>query len=446
MIHYMNLAPTAFVKIADGSKTIELRLNDEKRQRINVEDTVVFNCFSTKDIITAQISGLHKFSNFKELYNALPLEKCGYTVAELDTAHYTDMEQYYTKEQIEKYGALGIELCNVSSICDVKEIIIEPDILKLLAPSVYNPTKERLLNRARRYQEDENTNIYAYKDNDEYKGIVVFNIAKSSATILDVAVKPEYQGQGIGSKLMDFIFNSFDVDSITAETDDDAIGFYKKYGFTVADTKAEFDTKRYVCVCESVTHHYDLLIAENNAPVHDPKPLQDYMDKWDGQVFIDKMELDKNKSVLEIGVGTGRLAVRVAPLCGEFYGVDISSKTIERAKENLAEFENVRLTCADFLSYEFGRAFDVVYSSLTFMHIEDKQRAVNKIAGLLNDAGRFVLSIDKNPSEFIDISTRKIRIFPDTPVEMAKCIQTAGLTILNQYDTEFATIFVAQKG
>ena len=250
MIYYMNLVPTAFVKIADGNKTIELRLNYEKRQRINVEDTVVFNCSSTKDIITAQISGLHKFSNFKELYNALPLEKCGYTVAELDTAHYTDMEQYYTKEQIEKYSALGIELFNVSSICDIKEIITEPNILKLLAPSVFNPTEERLLNRAKKYQEDENTNIYAYKHNGEYKGIVVFNIAKSSATILDIAVKPEYQGQGIGSKLMDFIFNSFDVDSITAETDDDAIGFYKKYGFTVADTKVKFDVKRYSIIKE----------------------------------------------------------------------------------------------------------------------------------------------------------------------------------------------------
>ena len=152
----MNLVPSAFKKIADGSKTIELRLNDEKRQRINVEDTVVFNCLGAKDIITSQVSQLHKFSDFEELYKALPLEKCGYTVAELDTAHYTDMEQYYTKEQIKKYGALGIELCNVSSICDVKEIITESDILKLLAPSVFNPTEERLLNRAKKYQEDEN--------------------------------------------------------------------------------------------------------------------------------------------------------------------------------------------------------------------------------------------------------------------------------------------------
>ena len=245
MIHYMNLVPSAFKKIADGSKTIELRLNDEKRQQINVEDTVVFNCNSTKDIITAQVSGLHKFSDFEELYKALPLEKCGYTVAELDTAHYTDMEQYYTKEQIEKYGALGIELCNVSSICHVKEIITEPDMLQLLAPSVYNPTQERLLNRAKKYQEDENTNIYAYKEDGGYKGIVVFKTQNNSATILDIAVNLRCRRRGIGGKLIDFIYEQFKAYEINAETDD-AIAFYLKCGFEIVETKTKFDAKRYV--------------------------------------------------------------------------------------------------------------------------------------------------------------------------------------------------------
>ena len=104
------------------------------------------------------------------------------------------------------------------------------------------------MNRAKKDGEAENTNIYAYKDNGEHKGIVIFKIANNSAIILDIAVKPEHQGGGTGSKLIDFIFNSFDAQNITAETDDDAIEFYKKYGFTVADTKVEFDTKRYTCV------------------------------------------------------------------------------------------------------------------------------------------------------------------------------------------------------
>ena len=333
----------------------------------------------------------------------------------------------------------------IYSICDVKEKLSDSAILHLLAPSVFNPTPERLLSRAEKYQADDKSKVYAYSENGEYKGIIVFKTEDNTAEILDIAVKPEYQGQRIGSRLIDYIFTRFAVNKITAETDDDAIEFYKKYGFIVADTKVESDTKRYVCVCESVTHHYDLLIDENNDPVHDPKPLQDYMDKWDGQAFIDSMELDKNKSVLEIGVGTGRLAVRVAPICGKFCGIDISPKTIERAKENLAVYRNIDLICADFLYYKFDRKFDVIYSSLTFMHIEEKQTAINKVAAMLKDGGKFVLSVDKSKSEYIDTGTRKIKIYPDTKEKTVEFIKAAGLTILNQYDTEFATIFVSIK-
>lgn len=247
MIHYMHLVLSAFAKIANGSKTIELRLNDEKRQRINVGDTVIFNCSSTKDIITAQVSGLHKFSDFEELYKMLPLEKCGYNKDALDSAHYTEMEQYYSEEQIKKYGALGIELCNISTICNVKEKLTNEDILELLAPSVFNPTPERLLSRVEKYQADDKVKAYTYSENGEYKGIVVFKIKEQTAEILDIAVKPEYQGKGIGSRLIDYIFSQFAVNKLTAETDDDAVGFYKKYGFTVTDTKLNHDTKRYIC-------------------------------------------------------------------------------------------------------------------------------------------------------------------------------------------------------
>ena len=195
-----------------------------------------------------------------------------------------------------------------------------------------------------------------------------------------------------------------------------------------------------------IIQHYDLLIDENNDPVHAPKPLRDYMDKWDGQAFIDKMNLDKYKSVLEIGVGTGRLAVRVAPLCGQFYGIDISTKTIDRAKENLSEQTNVKLLCEDFQTLDISYSFDVIYSSLIFMHIEEKQTAINKVAALLKDSEKFVLSIDKNKDGFIDTGTRKITVFPDTPAEMKSYIENSGLLLIEQFETEFAHIFIAEKG
>jgi ribosomal protein S18 acetylase RimI-like enzyme len=89
-------------------------------------------------------------------------------------------------------------------------------------------------------------------DDKEYKGIIVFKIKDKVATILDIAVKPEYQGKGIGSKLIDYIFNQFSANKIIAETDDDAVEFYKKYGFVVTNTKLEFGTKRYIVIKEQI--------------------------------------------------------------------------------------------------------------------------------------------------------------------------------------------------
>lgn len=191
--------------------------------------------------------------------------------------------------------------------------------------------------------------------------------------------------------------------------------------------------------------HYDALIDENNDPVHDPAPLRDYMDKWDGKPFIDRLHLNGKERVLEIGVGTGRLARRVAPLCNTFCGIDISPKTVARAAENLSSQANVTLLCGDFLTFAFGEAFDVIYSSLTFMHIENKSEAIRKVASLLRQNGRFVLSISKDPSDSLDMGTRKLRLYPDSPEKISAALKQAALFMIDRTETEFAHIFVAEK-
>ena len=108
MTHNMKLNDRPFEMIKNGEKTVELRLYDEKRRKIKVGDTI---CFKSKtDKLTATVKALHIFRNFEELYAALPLDKCGYTADELATASPDDMLEYYTKEQIEKYGVVGIEI------------------------------------------------------------------------------------------------------------------------------------------------------------------------------------------------------------------------------------------------------------------------------------------------------------------------------------------------
>ena len=196
---------------------------------------------------------------------------------------------------------------------------------------------------------------------------------------------------------------------------------------------------------KAVIEHYNMLIDENNDPARDSEALRAYMDKWDGDRFIESMQLDTDKTVLEIGVGTGRLAMKVAPQCQTFCGIDVSEKTVQRAKENLASYQNVSLICDDFILHTFDERFDVIYSSLTFMHIKDKQYAIQKVSALLNDNGLFVLSIDKNQDEFIDMGTRKIKVYPDDPNLICRCIADSQLKRIDSFETEYAHIIISQK-
>ena len=110
VVHGMNLNAAPFEKIKSGEKTIELRLWDEKRQKINPGDTIVFTNTDTGETLTKTVVKLHRFDNFEELYRSLPLLQCGYTEEDVSKAKASDMEQYYSAEQQRACGVVGIEL------------------------------------------------------------------------------------------------------------------------------------------------------------------------------------------------------------------------------------------------------------------------------------------------------------------------------------------------
>ena len=109
MTYIMQLHQEPFEKVKNGTKTIELRLNDEKRRRIRTGDCITFlNRADSAESLTARVIALYPFSSFEELYRTLPLDRCGY--AEGEAAAASDMDLYYTREEQERYGAVGIEL------------------------------------------------------------------------------------------------------------------------------------------------------------------------------------------------------------------------------------------------------------------------------------------------------------------------------------------------
>ncbi len=108
MKHEMRLHPEPFKNIKNGTKTIELRLNDEKRQLLNVGDILEFTNRLDDEKLCTKIIGLHHYDNFRELYKHFDKVSMGYR--EDEEANPEDMEKYYSKEEQEKYGVVGIEV------------------------------------------------------------------------------------------------------------------------------------------------------------------------------------------------------------------------------------------------------------------------------------------------------------------------------------------------
>ena len=110
--HEMSLREAPFRAVASGSKVIEMRLFDPKRQLIQAGDEIKFSLVGGDESFTALVVGLHYFPSFAELYEAMipRVGAVGLGYSDSDTPDSADMLDYYSEDAINRLGVLGIEI------------------------------------------------------------------------------------------------------------------------------------------------------------------------------------------------------------------------------------------------------------------------------------------------------------------------------------------------
>ena len=108
-------------------------------------------------------------------------------------------------------------------------------------------------------------------------------------------------------------------------------------------------------------------------------------------------------------------------------------------------YSNIIYLCADFLRYPFTLTYDVIYSSLTMMHFEDKQGVIAKVDSLLKVGGVFCLSIDKNQSKYIDMGDRRIEVYPDTVDDIVSSLSKTNMKLSAVREIENAFLITCNK-
>lgn len=106
MIHIMKLQESPFERIKNGTKTIEFRLYDEKRRKIKIGDKIEFSKLpELEEKIVVEVLDLYKDVSFEELFKKV-LDEDSEEIKRKTNA----MLQYYSHEQENEYGVLGIKI------------------------------------------------------------------------------------------------------------------------------------------------------------------------------------------------------------------------------------------------------------------------------------------------------------------------------------------------
>ncbi|WP_078552113.1 ASCH domain-containing protein [Bacillus alkalicellulosilyticus] len=110
MIHQMGLYGEYFNSIKEGKKTVEVRLNDVKRRKIRVGDTIEFIKIPEQDeTIKVQVTNLKIYDTFKAMYEDIPFKDfdCeGWNMKEMIEGTY----EIYSPEQEKEWGTLAITI------------------------------------------------------------------------------------------------------------------------------------------------------------------------------------------------------------------------------------------------------------------------------------------------------------------------------------------------
>lgn len=108
--HELKLQPKFFDYIKTGTKRIEIRLYDEKRQKINIGDTIKFLREPTlSESLNARVIGLLRYENFNQLFNDFDISILADNSITKDDLLIT-LQEFYSKEKQDAYGVLGIRI------------------------------------------------------------------------------------------------------------------------------------------------------------------------------------------------------------------------------------------------------------------------------------------------------------------------------------------------
>ena len=134
--------------------------------------------------------------------------------------------------------------------CDIERELENPTVINLLSESAGDKSTEAMGIRMAEFKSREDLRLYGWIENDEVLGVCGVEIHSDWVVINNIAVNFSARKHGIGRAMIIAIQQKYQI-TVEAETDDDAIEFYRKCGFETegfVKTYNDGECQRYKCI------------------------------------------------------------------------------------------------------------------------------------------------------------------------------------------------------
>lgn len=120
----------------------------------------------------------------------------------------------------------------------------------IYADCMYKPELEKYREMMKKYIESPTVMILVNQTDGDVSAIMVSEFTDDDTKILGIAVAEKYRGYGIGRKMTEDLRQMSANRPLLAETDGDAVGFYRSCGFSVEKIRKRYSdgiAERYLC-------------------------------------------------------------------------------------------------------------------------------------------------------------------------------------------------------
>ena len=134
-------------------------------------------------------------------------------------------------------------------IKNIKDILCTEEIYNIYSACMFEPTFDKFKLKTEQMQNNSSVCVYGYFLNEKIIGIISTQETDKVIEIIGIAVDIKERHSGVGTNLIDYVKDKTQK-PIIAETDSDAVMFYKKYGFHIEEknvSKSNISYSRYVC-------------------------------------------------------------------------------------------------------------------------------------------------------------------------------------------------------